>query len=558
MIFKVVLIKLFYIYIFLFINYNFIAQVLPNQNSILNYNQVLFQIKPVEKVKYYEFNISEDYYFEDKLNFKNKTAFKHIDSTNSTIIEKLRFGAAYKWKVSGYDSINKLVYESSISTFSIMPCEYCDAKKYSFVQSYNKAELYENGIIWCDLYHCAIDRKGNVVWQFPIINKGIEKGRALRDLRMHPSGDITFITDTNVFCISKDLEITWKTLHNKEKLIKHYANFHHCLRKLDNNHFMVLQARPYQIKNKVDTSLTISYDDDFLVEYDERGKEVWSWYTSEHFDNNLLKQLAFESNKRKISVHANSFSFDESGNYIYLNFRDLNRIVKINKHTKKIISQYGQKLCEIDTLVFQTNLFNKQHDVRILPNNEITLFNNFSRDSNYVSSALHLKLPQNKTDVFKIIWEFKLNFDSITNGKSERLGSVELLKNGNYLICTGENGRLLEVTKDKIPVWDAMLFEKITNPNKVLKFPQYKIAFSSSLYPFNFYVYQTNNVIKLCNEGTETDTYVFFLKKKPNNKLFEIKLKPNEYFSYKFDKSLGKKLIIKSIKSNISQEIQIN
>lgn len=548
--------KGFYIIFLHVLTNNFVAQILPNQNSILNYNQVLFQIKPVEKIKYYEYNISEDYYFEDKKNFNNKTAFKQIDSTNSTIVDNLRFGAAYKWKVIGYDSSDKLVYESSINTFSVMPCEYCDTKKFKFVQTYNNPDLYDKGIIWCDLYHCAIDRKGNVVWQFPIINKGIEKGRALRDLRMYPSGDLTFITDTNVFCINKDLEIIWKTLHDKKNLIKHYANFHHCLRKLDNNHFMVLQARPYRIKNKLDS---LSYDDDYLVEYDERGKEVWSWYSSDHLDRALLKQIAIKSNKSKISLHANSFSFDENGNYIYLNYRDLNRILKINKHTKKIVAQYGQKLCEMDTLVFQTDLFNKQHDVRILPNDEVTMFNNFSKDSNYVSSVLHLKLPQHKTDDFKIIWEFKLNFDTITNGKSERLGSVELLKNGNYLICTGENGRLLEVTKDKIPVWDAMLFEKITNPNKILKFPQYKIAFNSSLYPFNFYVYKTNNFIKLSNEGTETDSYSFFSKKKTHkkqrNKLIEITLKPNECFSLKLDKGLGKHIVIKSNKSNITKEI---
>lgn len=535
------------------------SQLLPVHGSILNYNQVLFQTEPVKNSLYYEFVISEDFYFEKKDSFSNKTVVKKIDSTNVTILDDLRFGAAYKWKVLAYDNVGKICNESGIFTFSIMPCDYCDSKKYVVLQNYNEPEKYSSGIIWCDLYHCAVDRNGKVVWQFPIISKGIEKGRALRDLHMYPTGDLTFITDTNIFCIDKDLIVKWKINNSNEQLYKHYANYHHCFKKLQNNHFMVLKARPFFIALSSDTTNKIRFDDDYLVEYDENGKVVWSWYTSDHFNLDLIKQLALKTNKNSVSLHLNSFSIDSVGKYIYLSFRDLNRIIKIERRTKKIVAEYGRKLSELDTMVFETNLFSKQHDVRVIGSNEITLFNNNSIDSNYISSALRIKLPSTKAESYSVQWEFKLNFDSLTNGKADRLGSVELLSNGNYLICTGENGRLLEVTNENNVVWDLMLFEKVTNPNRLLKFPQYKIAFNTSLYPYHFFAYSRDRSIYISNEGSEEDEFYLFLKKSKRSKHLKqvgsLKLFPYKFIKLSTDNYRGYALIIKSKNSLATKEL---
>ena len=73
---------------------------------------------------------------------------------------------------------------------------------------------------------------------------------------------------------------------------------------------------------------------------------------------------------------------------------------------------------------------------------------------------------------------------------------------------TGENGRILEVTKDKKPVWDFRLYERITLKDRFIKFPQYRVAFNSSLFPYYFTCTNYNNILKINNEGTDSDNYI--------------------------------------------------
>lgn len=485
------------------------AQILPKDNEILNYNQIMFDCTPIKNASVYKFILSEDSYGLEKENFPEKKTQIVFDSTHATLIKNLKFGKAYKWKVESYTINQKLIETSAIRTFSLMFNDYGSDQKFKLNQTYNDKTKFQDGIIWCDLYHCAIDRTGNVVWQFPLINKGLEKGRALRDLHMYPNGNLTFITDTNIYYISKDLEVLWSLKDDTAKIKPHMANYHHSFKRLENGNFIVLQAKSYFFKpENNDTTKAIRFDDDFVVEYNSKGEEVWRWLTSEHFDLTLIKGLAKIKNVTSVSIHLNSLSIDETGNYIYLGFRDLSRVLKIEKKTKKIIAQYGEKLTPFDSLVCETHLFRRQHDVRILPNNELTLLNNNEVGPQNISSALHLKIPENKNDTLKPIWEFQLDFDTLTNGKAARLGSVELLPNGNYLICTGENGRILEVTQQKIPVWDFRLYEKITLKDKFIKFPQYKIAINSSLFPYYFTCTNYNDILKINNEGTDADNYI--------------------------------------------------
>lgn len=521
----------------------------------------MFDVSPIKNACIYKYILTEDAFNLGKEDFPMQKTQIIIDSTQATLIKNLKFGTPYKWKVECFDKNNKLFNTSAIHTFSIMYNDYDSEFKFKLKQTYNDKTKYKDGIIWCDLYHCAIDREGKVIWQFPLINKGLEKGRALRDLHLYPNGNLTFITDTNIYYIAKDLEIIWGLKDNNENLKKHTANYHHSFKRLDNGNFIVLQAQTYKIKNEGNDTTAISFDDDFVVEYNPQGQIVWSWITSEHFDLNIIKDLAKINKTNSVSIHLNSLSIDKTENYIWLGFRDLSRIIKIDKKTKKIIAQYGQKLTPLDTLVNESHLFKRQHDVRILSNNELTLFNNNLPDTKLISSALHLKIPQNEKDSLTPIWEFRLDFDTLTNGKALRLGSVEQLKNGNYLICTGENGRILEVTSQKIPVWDFRLYEKITVKDKYLRFPQYKIAFNTSLFPFYFTASKNNkNKLKINNEGTDADQYETILY--PKLFIFKVKrisipnIEPEKSYTVIIKKMYRyKKVKIISVSSSIQKNL---
>jgi hypothetical protein len=72
------------------------------------------------------------------------------------------------------------------------------------------------------------------------------------------------------------------------------------------------------------------------------------------------------------------------------------------------------------------------------------------------------------------------------------------------------NGRILEVTANKEPVWDLFLKAKMLPIFPFGVFAQYRAYYSSSLYPYYFAVSVNKNntqSIKLYNEGSDNDSY---------------------------------------------------
>ena len=208
-------------------------------------------------------------------------------------------------------------------------------------------------------------------------------------------------------------------------------------------------------------------------------------------------------------AHANSVSYDSTYKYLYLGCRDFSRIVKIDKASKKIVAEYGEKLTDSDTKVVQTNLFSRQHDVKPIGTNEVLLFNNGEEAETGKSTVMRILLPQKAKETVKKTWEIDLDIDTIP-GKANRYGSAQLLDNGNYLIGGGTNGRILEVTANKEPVWDLFLMAKTLPVFPFDIFAQYRAYYNSSLYPYYFAVTINKNntqTIKLFNEGTDDDSY---------------------------------------------------
>jgi hypothetical protein len=137
------------------------------------------------------------------------------------------------------------------------------------------------------------------------------------------------------------------------------------------------------------------------------------------------------------------------------------------------------------------------------------VFNNGEDTEKGKSSVMRILLPQNAKEKAKKTWELDLDIDTIP-GKAIKYGSAELLSDGNYLICGGTNGRILEVTANKEPVWDLYLRAKTLAVFPFRIFAQYRAYYSSSLYPHYFVVSINKSnpkIIKLFNEGTDSDSY---------------------------------------------------
>jgi len=133
-------------------------------------------------------------------------------------------------------------------------------------------------------------------------------------------------------------------------------------------------------------------------------------------------------------IHANSIDTDPDGNFI-LSMRHLS-IIKIDRQTGNTDWILGGKQNQF-TFVNEhasnaPNYFSFQHDVRLLPNGDLTLFDNGNQHNPNYSRAVEYNLDQsNKTAT--LVWEYRHNPDIY----SMAMGSVQKLSNGNTFIGWG-------------------------------------------------------------------------------------------------------------------------
>jgi hypothetical protein len=186
---------------------------------------------------------------------------------------------------------------------------------------------------------------------------------------------------------------------------------------------------------------------------------------------------------------------------VYAGFRDMNRVLKIEKKTGKVVASYGNKL------------FWHQHDANILPDGTIAVFNNDSiADPKITSSAIIFEQSTSP----KVLWKLDCKLDSLSDGKSEKMGNVDLLPNGHYLIGMGGINRVIEVDRDKKLFWDAFPESWSEKDKKWVELKQYRAHYASSLYPCYFTAHLSAEkwtkgakqvLVNITNEGTEADAY---------------------------------------------------
>lgn len=544
---------------------NYFAQVLPKPNTSLNYNQIVIKHIPINEAVWYKIIISE---FDSVASIKAISTKTVTDSSHVCIVSNLNFGKTYKWHVLAYNNKNKVINKSKEYIFSILNNEYNDNTKFKISQTYYNKQLVKDGIVWLDKYNCALDRKGNVVWQFPRKIKTPLIPDNLVDLHMCNNGNITLSNDTSIYYLTKDLDVIWykhaNMLNNQVKV----KNIHHVFNQLSNGNFIALGATTEKFKLTENDSVSYKYDNHIILEFDSIGNLVWFWELKNHFNVNLIKSFlkkhGSKNNKLDVMLHANSVVYDSTYSNLYLGLRDFNRFIKIDKKTKNIIAEYGQKLTNDDTTVFETNFFSRQHDVKPIAPNTVLLFNNGEDEEKGKSSVLILKLPTNNKDKIEKIWELDLDVDTIYPGKATKFGSVQKLNNGNFLIGGGMNGRILEVTPNKKPVWDLYIQGKTLPIFDWGVFAQYRAYYNSSLYPYYFSVTQNKKEIKIVNEGTELDEYVIEIilntvskDVKSIQSSITKQINPNQSLTHLINNKQTKLVRVKSVNSGKVEVVKI-
>src|SRR5690606_33427409 len=102
-------------------------------------------------------------------------------------------------------------------------------------------------------------------------------------------------------------------------------------------------------------------------------------------------------------AHGNAVELDSDGN-ILISSRHMNEITKIDRTTGEIIWRWGGKNNEF-TFVNDTLAFSFQHDIRRLPNGNVTLFDNGNHHKPPRSRAVEYELDEvNKTAT--VVWQY--------------------------------------------------------------------------------------------------------------------------------------------------------
>lgn len=479
------------------------AQFSPAQNAQLNYSSVCFEYPWVDQVVNYELILTE-----------KSTGIQSVYTTqaNKYVVNELVFGESYLWRIVGKNSRKKEIYNSGEHAFSIAE-HFRTGKKYvRFREITNNSLTCGNELVILDYSGLVINRQEEIVWYLPDLPFTITN-TGMRDLKLTDDGTFLAIIDSNAYEFDLNGKVLWKAPNNGSVSRQGKEDYHHDLQKLPSGNYMILgnEKQRRVLAGEKDTS---RYEIGTIIEYDRSGKVVWEWHAKDFFTDELLKLRQKEDGSYNLATHLNAFNV--SGNSIYAGFRDANWVLKIDKTTKKVTEIYGGNDSGLPNH-YGKGLFRLQHDAAVLNNGSMAVINNDSiKDPAVISSLVVFSLGENNIPKGKEIFRFKFDYDSLCNGKSLKLGNVEELSNGNYLVNMGAIHRIFEVTPKGEITWDIFV-EKLDTFKRVWRFfPQYRIAVASSLYPNEFTARwipkkgkggQLSGAISLFNVGSEKNRY---------------------------------------------------
>ncbi len=196
-----------------------------------------------------------------------------------------------------------------------------------------------------------------------------------------------------------------------------------------------------------------------VQELDPDQNVVFEWRSWDHF---TFGDSTADLTKQQIDlVHGNGLALTSDGNLL-VSSRNLNEITEVNVQTGDIIWRLGGKN---STFTFANDGgFAYQHNIGVLANGDITLFDNHGTDQAPTASrAVEYQLNlANKTAT--LVWEYTHNPPVFT----DFMGDVQRLSDGNTLIGWGNAGQtgqqfafgsITEVTPDNQVVFELTFDE---------------------------------------------------------------------------------------------------
>lgn len=525
------------------------AQIRPENGSTLNFTQVLLEYPSVSGTSIYkiEYSENEDFTF----------ALPATSQGTQTIISGLDWDKKYFWRYKAYDPKGKILFTSPVYSFSTLLAEWLRPEV--FRVTIQKAKKNQDaGLITLDYSRAIVDYSGEIVWYLPD-RKEFPAANKPRDLRLTKGNTVTFWVEKQVFETDLYGNVLWKG-PNKGVVSKDTAEeYHHYFEKLPSGNYLTMGTAylPVEMPDTFPESLLknnllatvkngkIYMKTEFgtLIEYNAKGEIVWSWNSYSYFKPADLLSLQYPNGAPLLSTHMNAASQDINGEYVYAGFRNIHRIVKIEKKTGKVVAEWGKNIHK--GMAPGTHFFSNQHDANVFPDGRIGVFNNDSiTNAGVVSSAVIFSQGEKP----KILWRLPCDFDGLSDGKSMKGGSVDLLPSGNYLICMGAIPRTLEVNEAKELIWGIRTETKKKEEKAFSPSVQFKAHYTSGLYPF----LSDSRIEKVTQKGKKKQIQFTIYNNGTSPELYAVTLKTE-----KNSEIVAKKVISIPAQTTISESVEV-
>lgn len=169
-----------------------------------------------------------------------------------------------------------------------------------------------------------------------------------------------------------------------------------------------------------------------IQEVDLNGNLYFQWRSWDHFEiTDATSDISLTAQEIDY-VHGNAFEIDTDGN-ILLSSRHLDEITKIDFESGEVIYRMGLLSKNNEFTFIDDNLgFSHQHDVRLLPNGNITIYDNGNLHASQFSRALEYEVDEtNKTAT--LVWFYRNDPDIY----GMATGSYRRDQDGSHLIGWG-------------------------------------------------------------------------------------------------------------------------
>lgn len=457
------------------------GQTKPLEGASLNYTIIGCSFPDIKHTQYYTVQIALGHYNNED-SFQKNIILTVKGDENKLIAQVPAFGKEYTWRAVYYTHHSAEI-KSELHHFSTRMAKWVNTDSMR-LRIITPATDHKDDYVFFDGDKALYDMTGHPVWYLPDTDGKPDEVEHPRDIKITPFGTITLLTDKQIYEINYNAEILWKGPgpgRIKKKVDS--SNFHHHeFTRLANGNYMtfgfehvlwplspelkdtsVLRTQKGKIVRDSNNQYYQKIAFGKLVEYDHNRKIVWEWRSSDYFKHSDLYYRRFNFGYFDLDdTHVNAFYFDEKAKTIYISFRNLNRVIKIQYPSGKLLSTFGKLYAQGDPHHPPINgMFCGQHSCRESQEGFLYVFNNNICHPALTPTIIMMRESPLKKDSIEKVWEFECPMDELTpKEKSTTVfnvgGSVFELPDRSIFCCMGSDySKTFIVNRDKKILWCA-------------------------------------------------------------------------------------------------------